>query len=134
MQLEVQLQDEVEFQAEVEYWDEEMGNLDTSDVDARDEEMDDAERSEREEIRKPRIPASTSALFHAIPAVDLPDAVLFSATSLTPRPVSASCIYSVAARYLTEVPAVNMVDYVFGFSTTPLRPVHWVLVRCPVLY
>ena len=86
--------------------------------------MDDAERSERKEIRKPRIPASTSALSHAMSAVDLPDAVLICATSLTPRSVLVSCIDSLATRFLTEVSAVSMVDSTSGFSTTPLRPVY----------
>ena len=45
-------------------------------IDCRDEEMDDADRSEREEIRKPRIPVSTSALSHAMSVADLHDAVL----------------------------------------------------------
>ena len=35
-------------------------------IDCRDEEMDDAEGSEREVIRKPRVPTSTSALSHAM--------------------------------------------------------------------
>ena len=35
-------------------------------IDCRDEEMDDAKRSEREMIRKPRVPTSTSALSHAV--------------------------------------------------------------------
>ena len=104
--------------------DEEMGNLDASDVDARDEQMEDAERSEREVIRKPRIPASTAALFHAMSAADLPDAGLISATTLTPRSVTATRINSLAARVPTKVSALGMVDSVSGFSTTPLRPVY----------
>ena len=35
-------------------------------IDCRDEEMDDAERSKREAIRQPGVPASTAALSHAM--------------------------------------------------------------------
>ena len=35
-------------------------------IDCRDEEMDDAERSKRKAIHKPRVPTSTSALSHAM--------------------------------------------------------------------
>ena len=35
-------------------------------IDCRDEEMDDAERSERKAIRKPHVPTSTSALSQAM--------------------------------------------------------------------
>ena len=35
-------------------------------IECRDEEMDDAERSKRKAIRKPRVPTSTSALSHAM--------------------------------------------------------------------
>ena len=67
--------------------------------DWRDEEMDDPERSEREAIRKPRVPTSTSALSHAMLAdgamstADSPDTVLISATGLTPRSV---LVYGIA--------------------------------------
>ena len=60
-------------------------------IDCRDEEMDDAERSEREAIRKPRIPTSTSAFSNAmfadsaISAADSRGAVSCCATGSTPR-------------------------------------------------
>ena len=72
-------------------------------TDCRDEEMDDAERSEREVIRKPRVPTSTSALSHAMLAAgamsvaDPPDAVQISATDLMPRLVSAFGIAGLTA-------------------------------------
>ena len=111
-------------QDEVECRDEEMGDSDASDVDALDEEMDDAKKSEREVICKPRLPTSTFALSHAMSAVDPPDSVLISATDLAPRSVSAFCINSLTARVLTKVPVVSMVDSTSVFSTTPLRSVH----------
>ena len=100
-------------------------------IDCRDEEMDDAKRSERKTLRKPRVPTSTSALSHAMlaacvmPAAEFFYAVLISATGLTPRSVSSFCIASSTARVLTEVLAVSMVDSISGFSTLPLRPVHY---------
>ena len=97
--------------------------------------MDDEERSEREEIRKPRIIASTAALSRAISVVDLPNAVLIFATSLTPRSVSASRINGFAARVLTEVSALSTEDYVYDFCTTSLRPVYcgFDVLQCVVL-
>ena len=60
-------------------------------IDCRDEEMDDAKRSKRKVIRKPRVPTYTSALSHAMlaagamSAADFSDAVLISATGLALR-------------------------------------------------
>ena len=74
--------------------DEYMGDAETNNLNARDEEMDDAERSEREVIRNPRVPTCTFALSHAMSADDSSDAVLFCFTSPTPRTISALCITS----------------------------------------
>ena len=71
-----------------------------------------------------RSDAQVSAEVNAITAADLPDALLIGATCLTPRSVSASRINNLAARVLTKVPAVSMVDSTSGFGTTPLRLVH----------
>ena len=93
--------------------------------------MDDAERSKREAIRKPRVPTSTSVLSHvvlaagAMLAADSYGAVLIGATSSTPRSVLASGIAIPTARVLSEVPADSMLDSMTGFCASPLHLVRF---------
>ena len=69
-------------------------------IDYRNEEMGDAERSEREAIRKPRVPTSTYAFSNAmfpagaVSAADSCGAVPSSTTGSTPRSGSAPNVVS----------------------------------------
>ena len=98
-------------------------------IDCRDVEMDDAERSERETIRKPRVPTSTSALSHAMlaagamSAADSYGAVLSSATGSMPRSSSAPCVVSSDALVTAGVTADFMLGTSCGVCALPLHAV-----------
>ena len=88
--------------------------------------MDEVERSEREAIRKPRVPTNTSALSHAMLAVgamstvDSLGAIVGGATGSMLRSRSAPCVFSFDAPVTAGVTADITLGTLCGVRASPL--------------